>query len=81
MKELSDYPDLLTVPDVCCILRISRKTVYQYVSDHTLMSRKIAGKHRIPKASIIKFIREINGDLCYNNISDGSDALHINKGV
>lgn len=80
MKKLSDYPDLLTVQDVCCILRVGRKTVYQYISDNTLRSRKIAGKHRISKTSVIQFIREINEDLCYNNTGVGSDALH-HKGV
>ena len=75
MKELSEYPDLLTVKEACCILRVGRRTVYQYINDRTLRSRKIAGKYRIPKISVINLIREINGDLCYTNTGDGSDAL------
>ncbi|MCL1927097.1 MAG: helix-turn-helix domain-containing protein [Syntrophorhabdaceae bacterium] len=76
MRAIEEYPDLLTVQDVCTILRVGRRTVYQHIGDKTLRSRKIAGKYRIPKISVINYIREINGDLCYNDSGDGSDALH-----
>ena len=76
MKTLPEYPDLLTVQEVCEILRVGRRTVYQHIKDATLRSRLIAGKYRIPKASLIHFIDEISGDLCYNGSGDGSDALH-----
>ena len=76
MKTLSEYPDLLTVQEVCEILRVGRRTVYQHINESKLRSRMIAGKYRIPKASVIYFIDEISGDLCYNNNGDGSDTLH-----
>jgi len=76
MKELSEYPDLLTVQEVCAILRIGRRSVYQYINDNTLPARKIAGKHRIPKISVKNFVHKIDGNLCYNSISDDTDALH-----
>lgn len=75
MKNLSDYPDLLTVQDICEILRVGRRTVYKYIKDSTLQARMIAGKYRIPKISVVKFIRDISGDLCYSNIGDGSGTL------
>ena len=76
MKILSEYPDLLTVQEVCAILRVGRRTVYKYINNNTLHSRKIAGKHRVQKISVKNFVHEINGNLCYNNISDDTDALH-----
>jgi len=76
MKNISEYPDLLTVKEVCEILRIGRRTVYKYINDSVLRSRNIAGKYRIPKISVINFIDAINEDLCYNDNGDGSDALH-----
>ena len=76
MKILSEYPDLLTVQEVCDILRVGRRTVYQYINDSILHSRKIAGKYRITKISVKNFIHEINKNLCYNNIGDDTDALH-----
>ena len=79
MMELADYPDLLTVQDVCSILRIGRRSVYQYINDHTLQSKKIAGKYRIPKVSVTRFIQNISKNPCYNDNSDGSDALHPKK--
>ena len=76
MKPISDYPDLLTVQEVCEILRVGRRTVYKYINDSKLHSRLIAGKYRIPKASILNFIDEFCEDLCYNEDGDGSDTLH-----
>ena len=76
MKSLSEYSDLLTVKEVCEILRVGRRTVYQHINDRSLQSRKIAGKYRVPKSSIKIFISEISGDLCYNNNGDSSDTLH-----
>ncbi|MCL2672138.1 MAG: helix-turn-helix domain-containing protein [Clostridiales bacterium] len=75
IKTIREYPDLLSVLDVMDILRIGRVTVYQFIQERKLAARKIAGKYRIPKSSVMKFIREIEGDSCYNNGSEGSDAL------
>ena len=75
MKNLSDYPDLLTVQEVCEILRVGRRTVYKYINDSKLQSRIIAGKYRIPKESINNFISEICNCLCYNDKCDGSDTF------
>ena len=76
IKNLSEYPDLLTVQEACEILRVGRRTVYKYINDLSLRSRMIAGKYRIPKASVVNFIDEICKEVCYNDDGDGSDTLH-----
>jgi excisionase family DNA binding protein len=74
-KNLDEYPDLLTVHDVCEVLRVGRRTVYQYIQEQKIPAKKIAGKFRIPNIGIRKFINEIGGGICYNSSCDGSDAL------
>jgi len=75
-RKLRDFPDLLSVQDVCDILRVERRTIYKYIRNRTLASMKIAGKYRIPKVALTAFIRDIGKESCYNNPSDDSDALH-----
>lgn len=74
-RSLREYPDLLSVLDVMDILRIGRVTVYQLIREKKLAACKIAGKYRIPKSCVIKIVREVESESCYNNDSEGSDAL------
>ena len=72
-RTIREYPDLLSVLDVMDILRVGRVTVYHYINDRKLAARKIAGKYRIPKSSVIALVREIEKESCYNDGSEGSD--------
>ncbi len=74
-RSIREYPDILSVLDVMEILRIGRISVYGFIRENKLSARKIAGKYRIPKTSLIEFIREIENNPCYNGSSEGSDAL------
>ncbi|MCL2695570.1 MAG: helix-turn-helix domain-containing protein, partial [Clostridiales bacterium] len=74
-RSVREYPDILSVLDVMDILRIGRVAVYQFIQEKKLAACKIAGKYRIPKSGVIKIIREIENDSCYNADSEGSDAL------
>lgn len=74
-RAIREYPDVLSVLDVMEILRIGRITVYKFIRENKLAARKIAGKYRIPKSSVIEFVREIENSSCYNSDSEGSDAL------
>ena len=57
MKEvLTNYDDILVPKDVQNILHIGRNTLYQYLSDGTIKSIRIANKYRIPKQYLIDFM-------------------------
>lgn len=60
MKMLNNYPDVLTVKQVCAILQVSTKTVYKLIQDKELCAKKIASQYRIPKKELVNFIGEDN---------------------
>ena len=74
MKNLSDYPDLLTVQDVMEVLRVGRIAIYKYIQSGELPARKIAEKYRIPKDSLISFMLANSYIQQYNDIRESSDA-------
>ena len=50
---LLDYPDILSVEQVCEILQTSKRTVYNLIRNHKLTAKKIACHYRIHKTSLI----------------------------
>ena len=55
---LTDYRDVLDVKDICEILRIGRKTAYGLLKSGKLPYRKIGRCFKIPKAGLIRYLRE-----------------------
>ncbi len=55
---LENYADILTVEEVCDILRIGYNSVYKLLKDGSLKCYKNGRIWRIPKAAVIEFIRE-----------------------
>lgn len=55
---LNDYRDVLTVKDVCEILRIGRKTAYDLLKSGKLAYRKIGRRYKIPKDGLIRYLEE-----------------------
>lgn len=53
---LEHYPDVLTVDEVCNILRIARKTVYSLVKSGDLPSRRIGRIYRISKKQLVEYL-------------------------
>ena len=53
---LLDYPDILSVEQVCEILQTSKRTVYNLIRDHKLTAKKIACHYRIHKTSLITYL-------------------------
>lgn len=53
---LNDYRDVLTVKDVCEILRIGRKTAYDLLKSGKLAYRKIGRCYKIPKETVIEYL-------------------------
>ena len=52
----SEYPDVLTVPDVCKILGTSDKTVRRYLRSGELRSLKVGRSYRIPKLFLMEYM-------------------------
>ena len=50
------YPDVVTVRELCEMLKIGRNTAYGLVRTGAIESIRVKGQIRITKASIIKFL-------------------------
>ncbi len=56
--SLAEFSDILDVDDLKAILRIGNNYAYQLLKDGRIRSIRIGQQHRIPKAEVIRFIRE-----------------------
>lgn len=56
-----DYPDVLTVKDLCQALQIGRLGVYKLLSAGTIRSFKIGNIYKIPKDSLIAYMNQACG--------------------
>ena len=50
------YPDVVTVRELCAMLKIGRNTAYGLVRSEAIESIRVKGQIRITKASVIKFL-------------------------
>ena len=64
-KELRAYPDALTVKEVAEILRVSTKTVYKLIKEHTIPAVKVGREQRVAKSQLITFLQKYGGDVIY----------------
>lgn len=53
-----DYPDVLTVKDLCQALQIGRIGAYKLLSAGTIQSFKIGNVYKIPKDSLIAYVNQ-----------------------
>lgn len=53
---LENYPDILSSQEVCQLLKISLHTLYNLIKTGELPARKVGGKYKIAKKSILNFI-------------------------
>jgi excisionase family DNA binding protein len=59
MSELPAEPvDLMTVSEVAALLRVSTMTVYRLVDAGLLRAIRIGRSLRLPRASVLEFIRD-----------------------
>ncbi|MDO4322784.1 MAG: helix-turn-helix domain-containing protein [Lachnospiraceae bacterium] len=56
---LEGYTDVLDIKDLCAILRIGRKTAYRLLQNGEISYLKIGRKYKIPKESVIQYLRQI----------------------
>ena len=55
-KIFSNYPDVVSLPDLMKMLNIGRNTAYSLLQSGTLKSIKIGKQYRIPKQYIIEYL-------------------------
>jgi excisionase family DNA binding protein len=56
MAMFEQYPDVVTVRQLCEMLKIGRNTAYGLVQSGVIESIRVKGQIRITKASVIKFL-------------------------
>ena len=53
---LKNYPDVLSVQQMCNILHISTKTGYRMIREQKIQVLKIGRSYRVPKLSILRHL-------------------------
>ena len=53
---LKDYPDILTIQQMCDILGISTKTGYRLLREKKICSLKVGRAYRIPKMHLFTYL-------------------------
>jgi excisionase family DNA binding protein len=64
-----DYPDILDVKQVSALLGVSTKTVYRLLRNGAFESLKIGREFRVPKVSIMKYVKLFGSPLCEQSTS------------
>ena len=54
-----DLPLLLTIDDVCAVLRIGRNATYELLHSGRLKSVRIGKQYRVPRHVMIQFLAEV----------------------
>ena len=58
-KKISDYPDVISIDDLCEILHIGKIKAYELLKTQTIKNRRLGKKFIIPLKSVQKFINGI----------------------
>ncbi len=56
MTMLNKYSDILTVEELCEVLRIGKNTAYKLLKSDEIKSIKIGKIYKIPKKSVKKYL-------------------------
>lgn len=59
VKKITDYPDVITIDDLCKILHIGKLKAYELLKEQIIKNRRIGKKFIIPRQSVQNFIDEI----------------------
>lgn len=57
--KLTNYPEVLTVDEMCEILKIGKLKAYELLRTHTIRCMRIGKKFIIPRASVEGFLDDI----------------------
>jgi excisionase family DNA binding protein len=55
-KIFSNYPDVVSIPDLMKMLHIGRNTAYRLLQNGKVKSIKIGKQYRIPKQFIVEYL-------------------------
>ena len=55
-KALKNYPDVLTVKELCVILNICEKTAYELLRKGMIQHIRIGRVYKIPKKSVHRYL-------------------------
>jgi excisionase family DNA binding protein len=55
-----DYPDVVSVNQMCLMLRISEKTGYKLLRENKIVHYKVGKAYKIPKLSLFNFLKIID---------------------
>jgi len=58
MTMLNKYNDVLTVEELCEVLRIGKNTAYRLLKSNEIKSVKIGKIYKIPKKSVRKYLEK-----------------------
>ena len=58
MTMLNKYNDILTVEELCEVLRIGKNTAYKLLKNGEIKSIKIGKVYKIPKKSVKKYLEQ-----------------------
>ncbi len=53
---LNDYPEVLSVKDICSILHIGRTTAYRLLQDGVIANRRIGRTNKVSKDVLIEYL-------------------------
>jgi len=59
---LREYPDILTIEQMCEVLGVSTKTGYRLLREKQICSLKVGRAYRIPKAHLFSYLSIGNGE-------------------
>lgn len=54
---LEDYHDVITVDEMCRILRIGKNSAYMLLKNGEIRSRRLRNKYIIPKLELINYLQ------------------------
>ena len=60
LSILSEYPDVLTVEDLCAIFKMCDKTVRKHLKEGQIKSFRIGRIYRIPKIHLINMLKNLS---------------------
>ena len=59
-EAFSDYPDVVSVDDLCRMLNISAVTAYRLLKERQIESLRIGHVYRIPKLYVLKYLHLVS---------------------
>lgn len=55
-KIWTEYPDVVTVDEMCKMLRVCKSRAYELIRNGEIRSLRTGTRYRIPKVSVIRFM-------------------------